>query len=741
MTCRFARNFQALDFVRRFVAIIATVLTMMCVAQASDGVQPSESTNKVLTPAQVIAPNPEVSPQQQPWWSSPVTKLGAKNSLPREGSGKTSQDSGRSLFLPVEGYATSGPGSVVIGDVNGDGKPDLVLLETPYAEVRLGNGDGTFRDGATYLNWGTTSVTLADVNGDGKLDMLIGLCGQGGTCGSGIDGGVGVLLGNGDGTFKPAVNYDSGGSEALSVAVADVNGDGKPDLVVSNSYFSDTVGVLFGNGDGTFQPVVTYSSGGSFPVSVAIADVNGDGKPDILVANSSSCDTCTDDGVVGVLLNNGDGTFQPAVTYSSGGTGRNLNNTGPSLVVADLNDDGKLDVAVTAVSSIGVLLGNGDGTFKPAVNYTLGGDEVALATGDVDGDGKPDLIEANLDLNNVGVLLGNGDGTFQAAMTFDYGGAFTLGLAFEDVNGDGRRDVVVTNYGGAGSFVSVLLNATGGTKPTTTTTTSTPNPSNYLQPVTLTANVTATSGKPKGVVIFRDGQTALGSASLVDGNASFSLTSLSPGTRSITALYEGSGAFEPGASAIVTQSVGTAITTTAVTSSRNPVPIGARLTYTATVTTPYPGGTSGLMTFQDNGVTVATGGYSYRTSYATTGIHSIIAIFTGDANNAGSTSPPLTQGVAGRSQTVVTTSGSPSHVGQTVTFTAMVTSVYGAIPDGDSVTFYDGSNAIGAGVTRGGAAIFSTSSLTAKTHVIKAVYSGDLTFEPSSGKIKQVVDK
>jgi hypothetical protein len=351
------------------------------------------------------------------------------------------------------------------------------------------------------------------------------------------------------------------------------------------------------------------------------------------------------------------------------------------------------------------------------------------------------LIEANLDLNNIGVLLGNGDGTFQAAITFDSGGVSPLGLAVEDVNGDGRRDVVVTNNGSAGYFVSVLLNAMGGTKQTTTTTTSSPNPSNYLQTVTLTANVTAVSGKPKGVVIFRDGQTALGSASLVDGNASFSLTSLAPGTRSISALYEGSGVFEPGASAIVNQSVGAAITTTAVTSSRNPVPVGSRVAYTATVTTPYPGGVYGPVTFQDNGVTVASRGYSYRTSYATTGIHSIIAIFAGDANNAGSTSPPLTQGVAGRSQTVVTTSGSPSHVGQTVTFTALVTSVYGAIPDGETVTFYDGSNAIGAGVTRGGMAIFSTSSLAAKTHVIKAVYFGDLTFEPSSGKVKQVVDK
>jgi hypothetical protein len=111
--------------------------------------------------------------------------------------------------------------------------------------------------------------------------------------------------------FLPAVTYNSGGSYPASVAVADVNGDGKPDLLVANKG-SGTVSVLLGNGDGTFQPAVSYGSGGSFTYSLALGDVNGDGKLDLVVANAGS-------NTVGVLLGHGDGTFATAVAYDSGG--------------------------------------------------------------------------------------------------------------------------------------------------------------------------------------------------------------------------------------------------------------------------------------------------------------------------------------------------------------------------------------------------------------------------------------
>jgi hypothetical protein len=166
--------------------------------------------------------------------------------------------------------------------------------------------------------------------------------------------------------FLAAVNYDSGGQQDFSIAAADLNGDGKPDLVVTDfcsdsNCMSGGVSVLLNKGRGTFQAPVVYVSGGFGARSVAIADVNSDGKPDLVVAGG---------GAVGVLLGNGDGTFQPVTTYSTDG--------GPySVAVADVNGDGKLDVVVgyyccwklTHDGAVGVLLGNGDGTFRPVVKY------------------------------------------------------------------------------------------------------------------------------------------------------------------------------------------------------------------------------------------------------------------------------------------------------------------------------------------------------------------------------------
>jgi FG-GAP-like repeat/FG-GAP repeat len=322
--------------------------------------------------------------------------------------------------------------------------------------------------------YGPASVAVADVNGDGKPDIVVAnSCGSSSTCpapGTAAPGTVGVLLGNGNGTFQTAVTYGSGGYGASSVAIADVNGDGKPDIVVANSCGSSstcpapgTVGVLLGNGNGTFQTAVTYGSGGYGANSVAIADVNGNGKLDLLVLNSCSTNNCveTGDGTVGVLLNNGNGTFQTAVAYDSGGLGPS------SIAVGDVNGDGKPDVVVAQCSGyplgicstageVGVLLGNGDGTFQAAVNYGSGflqpfdvGDPNAVALADINGDGHLDILVTNFDSGDhggedggVGVLLGNGDGTFQPAVTYNPGGAAS-GLAIADLNGNGKLDAAV----------------------------------------------------------------------------------------------------------------------------------------------------------------------------------------------------------------------------------------------------------------------------------------------------------
>jgi FG-GAP-like repeat len=200
------------------------------------------------------------------------------------------------------------------------------------------------------------------------------------------------------------VIYGTGGTGGGQAVVADVNSDGNPDIVVASPCgnglcrTSGLVGVLFGNGDGTFQRAITYGSGGWEAFGVTVGDVNGDDKPDIVVANSCpSIDTCPTGGIVGVLLNNGDGTFQTAETYGSG------NYKAISVVLADLNGDGKPDILVSNISefgangTLGVLLNNGDGTFQTAVSYGSGGygGPISVAVADVNGDGKPDLVAAN----------------------------------------------------------------------------------------------------------------------------------------------------------------------------------------------------------------------------------------------------------------------------------------------------------------------------------------------------------
>jgi hypothetical protein len=307
------------------------------------------------------------------------------------------------------------------------------------------------------------------VNKDGKADLVVtNPCGAGGECTSGS---VGVLLGNGDGTFQSAMTYGSGGYLDTAVAVADMNQDGNPDLVVANTCADNIcegdglVGVLFGNGDGTFQAALIYGSGGRFAQSVAVADVNGDGRLDILAANES--------GSIGALLGNGDGTFQPAAAYASPGSHR-------SIVIADVNGDGNPDVVVPSYTShsVDVLLGNADGTFRDPISSDAGGlDAAALAVADVNGDGVLDALavsscaDFNCMTGTLQVLPGNADGTFQPAVSYDSGGNIPGSIAVADLNGDAKPDVVMANVkldsfplSGAGS-VAVLLNSSLGPAP------------------------------------------------------------------------------------------------------------------------------------------------------------------------------------------------------------------------------------------------------------------------------------
>jgi len=629
--------------------------------------------------------------------------------------------------------------------------------------VLMGKGDGTFKPAVIYESGGSaaTAVAVADFNGDHKLDLVVAHCGLAGgdDCRTGAF--VGILLGNGDGTFQPAVTYSSGGFGAIAVAVGDVNRDGKLDLAVSNNSADGFTGegnvaVLLGNGDGSFQAPVTYDSGGVSANSVVLRDVNGDGKPDVLVSNQCAIPDagCSSRGVVGVLLAKGDGTLSPVVGYDAGGY------TSTSIAVEDVNGDSKPDVLVfsncdaigndCAGDVVGVLLGNGDGTFQPSVIYFSGGpggSNGSVVAVDENGDHRPDLLATNGASSTVGVLLGNGDGTFQAQTTYDTGGSTPDALAAADLNGDALPDVVVTQCAASGcdngDLVGVLLHV--GAKPTHTTIVSSLNPSIFGQAVTFTSRVSSGSGTPTGIVAFFDGATSIGSATLVSASASISVSGLAVGSHSISAVYQGSVKFNSSVPVSVEQVVNVASTTASLTSSHNPGLVNQSVTYTATITSQYGGAATGTVTFFESGSPIATATVSgnratYSKKYKSIGVHSITATYSGDSNNGGSASGTLTEYIQATTKTVLTTSGTPSHSGQPATFTATVTSKHGAVPNGELVKFYDSSKLLGSVALAGGTAAFTTSTLSVATHTIKAKYAGDTFFMKSTGKVIQIVE-
>jgi hypothetical protein len=251
------------------------------------------------------------------------------------------------------------------------------------------------------------------------------------------------------GSFTALPTILTTGTSPYYVLTAELNGDGKADLVVANNS-SSTVSVFLGNGDGSFQTKTDYTVGAN-PTGLALADLNGDGKLDLVVA---------DNGVstVSVLLGNGNGTFQTKTDFTVGSR--------PFRVTAaDLNGDGKIDLVVadSGASTVSVLLGNGNGTFQTKVDYATGSTAYDVAVGDVNGDGKPDLVVANGGSNSVSVLLGNGNGTFQTKTDYAGTGSNPYSIVLADLNGDGKLDIATANGGDYTNGLSVLLNSGNGT--------------------------------------------------------------------------------------------------------------------------------------------------------------------------------------------------------------------------------------------------------------------------------------
>ena len=359
---------------------------------------------------------------------------------------------GDGTFATHVDYAVGGaPQSIAVGDFNGDGELDIIVdygFENSQVAVLLGNGDGTFRTFIpTMAGPQGGGIAIGDFNGDGKLDVAI------------ADNeppslGVDIMLGKGDGTFQAPVSYATAGNPRM-VAVADFNGDKKLDLATVNAE-SETVSVLLGNGDGTFQTHqdLTTAKVGSC-ISLATADLRNDGNIDIIAG-------CQSAGEIAVFLSNGNGTFKTEKSYA-------VPDGVDDIVVADVNGDGKLDVAATnGGSTVSVLAGSGTGALKTAVAFGTNYGSIGVSAADFNGDGRLDLVTANsgdpfgVTTANISVLLSNGKDLFAARTDYSVAtgtqtGAYS-GIAAADLTGNGKFDLVVPITNHVPYELSVLMN-------------------------------------------------------------------------------------------------------------------------------------------------------------------------------------------------------------------------------------------------------------------------------------------
>lgn len=344
------------------------------------------------------------------------------------------------VFGPRSDFAVGPePVALVVGDLNGDGRPDLAVLNNTLVNnsgmsVLLGRGNGAFGPRADFgVSWNSRSIAIADLNSDGIPDLVTGSEWNE----------VHTWSGNGDGTFG-AQTDELVGQIPLTVAVADLNGDGKPDLIAANYHdLSPEVSILLGTGHGTFAGQQGFGNGIG-PRALAVSDLNADGKPDVVVVNARR-------DFVSILLGVGDGTFPEEKHMGVG-----IQPT--ALAIADLNGDGYPDLAVAGNhQTVAILLGKGDGTFTEAATVGVGIYPGSVAIADLDGDGRSDLAVANAESNSVSVAAGNGDGTFQDAFELRTGDS-PSSISIADINGDGKPDLLVSNSGS--NTVSVFLNET-----------------------------------------------------------------------------------------------------------------------------------------------------------------------------------------------------------------------------------------------------------------------------------------
>ena len=580
---------------------------------------------------------------------------------------------------------------MIVGDFNGDGIPDIAgagsagcttgQCWSAEAGALLGDGSGNFIPAASTnmgSSFNVTSVTVGDFNGDGKLDLAVGgsIAGQVGPTYS-----INILLGNGDGTFTSKGSVATGGA-FQTFAAADFNGDGIPDLAVVNTT-ADIVTILLGNGDGTFTASTAATSPtGSIPVAIAVADLNGDGIPDLAIGNDPQGGSS---GSLTILLGNGDGTFTAA---ASPATPSGIN----AIAVADFEGDGKEDIAVANGAVLTMLKGNGDGTFASSTITPETGsfNSSLIVTGDFNGDGKVDLAFAGYNF----LLLGNGDGTFTVVPLEIPSGVAPSPVqiaAGADFNGDGFTDLTGPSVGDEIDVAAVVL---------------------------LAANQTAT--------------------------ASATGISLPPGTGSqeVDASYPGDSNYGPATSAAAKLTAGLATPSAVLSVSPNPAIAGASVTLKATVS----GGTltpTGTVSFYDGSVLLgsvilnASGVATFATNALVVGSNSVTVSYGGDVNYNLANSAPVVVTLVAAGTTAATVTLTPAATtilsSQTDTVAVSVAGATGAATPTGTITLSSGSYSAQQTLASGAAGFtIPAGALASGANTLAATYSGDATYAAAS---------
>ena len=705
------------------------------------------------------------------------------------------------------------PVSIINGDFNRDGVPDLAILrsDTPNGSVLLflGDGRGGFNSLPPFAACRSTDIpqkTLvsADFDQDSIPDIVV-------LCSSADKSSVNYFRGLGNGTFQSA----GGGDNEVgitSMVVADINGDGIQELILSLA--SNNIAITFPDPQGAFSVTTLSIVPGVATGATAAGDFNGDGKTDFVVLSNS--------GIPTTLLGDGTGNFQ-IVTNST---------IGPAdfVLAADFNGDGLSDLAVSRIDEFQILLSNGDGTFSnsaqfccdfdgietrdlngdgiPDVLYLSGGASLLKvdsgqldgsfadsgttipvgpgisAVADFDGNGSPDVALLQPFTNSVQILLNKG--SFQPTTTslsqsqtkVVVGQSFTLSAAVSSKQGTpsgnvtfkqaGVPQTTVALAGGTAQATETAPSATGqygytalytgdGTfggslsqrllvsvtaASSTTVISSSQKTSKLGQSVTLTATVKPQySGVPSGTVEFYADGEPISSAALSNGQASVNISTLTEGSHTIEADYSGDASFVTSLG-LFTQKVGKASSAVAVVSSVNPAVYGQPVTLTASVTDSEGVPPTGTVVFSESGiiygtVTLSTGVAQLTLPQLLVGKHAIIAQYSGD-NFDSSSKTNLTETIQGApSTTAISSSLNPSNYGQSIVFTATVTSTAGT-PDG-TVTFKNGTQGLGTVTLSGGQAQISVTTIDAGARTIKAIYNGSSIYATSQNTLQQVV--